>query len=504
MSKYIDLSPSPIALIESLRNIGYSMETAIADVVDNSITANATQIHIRFSWNSGNPWLAIVDNGYGMTKSELINAMRFGSMNPLEIRTPNDLGRFGLGMKTASLSQCQHLYVLSQKDGQVSCCEWDLKLIAKTDNPKWTLGVLDLEAIRQRTNLNLIYRELFNHNQNQCGTIVLWENLDKATEQSTLLEQEQYFSNVVYGARKHLELVFHRFLSPEVGHKKVEILMNGDDLKGFNPFNPRNLATQELEKQHIILDGEKIVVQPYVLPHHNKISRQEYEEYAGDGGYLHNQGFYVYRNRRLIIKGTWFRLIKKEELNKLIRIRVDIPNTLDHLWKIDVKKSHAVPSEAIKNELKRVIGKIEGVGRRVYQQRGARLSSNLKDPVWVRKAVGGMIVYQINRDHPLVTDLLRKVPSEQRGYFNQVLTMFENSFPVDLFFNDIASKPERVERPEFAEEALEMLLEVFIEMWAVQEKTNEEIVKELLLVDPFASNKNLTEKLMKRKGYIHE
>ena len=118
-NRYIDLSPSPIALIESLRNIGYSIETAIADVIDNSITADATQIHIRFSWNFGNPWLAIADNGHGMTKDELINAMRFGSMNPLETRAPNDLGRFGLGMKTASLSQCQHLTVLSQKDGQV-------------------------------------------------------------------------------------------------------------------------------------------------------------------------------------------------------------------------------------------------------------------------------------------------------------------------------------------------------------------------------------------------
>lgn len=501
MSKYIDLSPSPIALIESLRSIGYSMETAIADVIDNSITANATRIHIRFAWNSGSPWLAIIDNGDGMTRDELISAMRFGSMNPLETRAPNDLGRFGLGMKTASLSQCQHLTVLSKKNGQVSCCEWDLKQIVQTYSPRWNLGVLDLETIYERTILDSVYQESLTHTES--GTIVLWEDLDKIVEPNMSSEQENYFNAVISDARKHLELVFHRFLSPEVGKKKITILMNGDELKAFNPFNPRNLATQELEKQKIVVDGEKIVVQAYVLPHHNKISRQEYEEYAGHGGYLHNQGFYVYRNRRLIIKGTWFRLIKKEELNKLIRIRVDIPNTLDHLWKIDIRKSHAAPSETIKKELKRVIGKIEIAGRKVYHQRGAKLASGTKSPVWVRKAVGGTIVYQINREHPLVVDLLAKIPTEQKEFLQQIMTMFENSFPVDLFFNDVAGKPEQVERPKLDERALEGLLDVFIEKWLSSGMTNKELVEELLLVDPFASNRSSTEELLTRKGYIY-
>lgn len=502
MRNYIELSPSPISLIESLRNIGYSMETAIADVIDNSITANATQIHIRFSWDSGNPWLAIIDNGHGMTKDELINAMRFGSMNPLEARASNDLGRFGLGMKTASLSQCRHLTVLSQKNRQVSCCEWDLNKLSRADNPSWNLGVLDSDAIKQYTKLDSICKEAFT--TTKSGTIVFWEDMDTVTEQSMLPKQESHFNAVIDDARKHLELVFHRFLSPDTGKKKVTILMNGGELEAFNPFNPRNLATQELEKQQIFLGNEEIVVQAYVLPHHNKISRQEYDKYAGKGGYLHNQGFYVYRNKRLIIKGTWFRLIKKEELNKLIRIRVDIPNTLDHLWKIDVKKSHAVPSEIIKNELNHVIRKIEMAGRRVYHQRGAKLSTDTKSPVWNRKAVGGTIVYQINREHPLVVDLLEKIPVDQKEFLQHIITMFENSFPVDLFFNDIASKPEQVERPGFDERALEMLLDVFVESWVSSGMTNKELVEELLSVDPFASNKSLTEELIKRKGDIYE
>lgn len=501
MSNFIDLSPSPVALIESLRNIGYSMETAIADVIDNSITAKSTQISIRFSWNSGNPWLAVIDNGHGMTIEELINAMRFGSMNPLETRASNDLGRFGLGMKTASLSQCRHLTVLSKKNGQISCCEWDLKRISQNDGLGWNLGILDSNGIRQRDTLDAIYQEVFTH---MHGTIVLWEDMDRIIEQSVLSGQEKYFNSIIFDARKHLELVFHRFLSPDTGKKKVVILMNGDELKAFNPFNPRNLATQELEKQQIVLDGKKIVVQPYILPHHNKTSRQEYEEYSGDGGYLHNQGFYVYRNKRLIIKGTWFRLLKKQELNKLIRIRVDIPNTLDHLWKIDIKKSYAAPSETIKQELQRVIGKIEVAGRKVYHQRGAKLSSETKCPVWIRKVVGGTIIYQINREHPLVANLLEEVPVNQKEFFNQVMTMFESSFPVDLLFNDVAGKPEQVEKPGFDEKALEILLDVFAKRWISLGMANEKLVEELLSVDPFASNRKLTEELIKKKGFIHE
>lgn len=106
----INLSPRPSALLESLRSIGYTLETALADIIDNSITANSSSISVRFAWNNGDPWIAIIDDGDGMSNDELINAMRFGSRNPVEKRAKNDLGRFGLGMKTASISQCRHLY----------------------------------------------------------------------------------------------------------------------------------------------------------------------------------------------------------------------------------------------------------------------------------------------------------------------------------------------------------------------------------------------------------
>jgi len=125
--KYIDdLRPDPASLIESMRDIGYSMETAVADLIDNSITAGASNIDIRFSWNDGDPWLAIVDDGYGMDSDELTNAMRLGSKNPLEERDKEDLGRYGLGLKTASFSQCRKLTVISKVGESIEGREWNL------------------------------------------------------------------------------------------------------------------------------------------------------------------------------------------------------------------------------------------------------------------------------------------------------------------------------------------------------------------------------------------
>ncbi len=162
--RYLSLAPSPLPLIESLRDIGYSMETAIADIIDNSITAKATNVWIRFSWNFDNPWIAIIDDGYGMTENVLIEAMRFGSKNPRDDRPEDDLGRFGLGMKTASFSQCRHLTVLSKQNRHLSCCDWNLDKIAsdyrQNENNEW-LSVYRENNIQDLELLNMLYHTSF-------------------------------------------------------------------------------------------------------------------------------------------------------------------------------------------------------------------------------------------------------------------------------------------------------------------------------------------------------
>ena len=431
MPDYLNVQPSPSALVQSLRDIGYSMESAIADVIDNSITAKAKNIHVKFAWNNENPWIAIVDDGYGMSPAELTDAMRLGSRNPLEDRSDEDLGRFGLGLKTASFSQCRQLTLISRKDGILACREWDLDQIEENPDNGWRLKVLENFEIRDDKCIEDILPLM-----NQTGTIVLLRKLDRYDG------LEKKLNSLIEHSRVHLEIVFHRFLSPRPGEKKINIFLNNDRLSAFNPFNPTHPATQELPEQFIHVDDQAVKVQPYVLPHYNKTSRDEYQKYACSGGYLQNQGFYVYRNRRLIIKGVWFRLIKKEELTKLIRVQIDIPNSLDHLWKIDVKKSHASPPEAIRSELKLIIDRIAASGEKVYRQKGKKLASTVKVPGWTRTAAEGKILYEINKKHPLIVQFKNDLPDEKQQPFKDLVFMIESSFPTELFYSDVAKKPE--------------------------------------------------------------
>ena len=496
--RYLNLPPSPLALIESLCYIGYSIETAVADVIDNSITAKASKIWVRHSWNSGNSWLAIIDDGHGMTNDELIKAMRFGSMRPSENRSRDDMGRFGLGLKTASISQCRHLTVISKKDSQISAYEWDLDDIQSGGNNEWRLGIITSSDIKRHKILSPLYRDYIE--KLESGTIVYWEKLH-FEESSTIETRESLFELSIDRTRRHLELVFHRYLSPESGKRRLLISINEDPLESFNPFNPRNSATLELHEQRFSLDGEEIAVQPYILPHRNKVSQEEYDKYAGDEGYLNNQGFYVYRNRRLIIKGTWFRLLKKEELHKLIRVRVDIPNTLDHLWKIDVKKATASPPEGVRRELSHIMAKIQIPGRKVAVSHGQQLSASVKVPAWTRRAAKGNIIYEINRNYPLLRGLIDSLSSEQRDLVKNMISIVESSFPKDLFYNDFANNPEQIQEPVINKEQFEKLLDTFLAVVAPNSSPDSDTLQTLLATDPFASYSELTRTLLKKRGY---
>ncbi|SEH04938.1 ATP-binding protein [Candidatus Venteria ishoeyi] len=488
---FINSQPSPSILVQSLRDIGYSMESAIADIIDNSITAKAENIHIKFSWNDGEPWLAVLDDGHGMTANELTRAMKLGSKNPLDERGSNDLGRFGLGLKTASFSQCCKLTLVSCKDGMFSCREWDLDLINNDPDSGWRLRIIkDSELEQDKCIATLI------SNIQSNGTLVLWRHLDRYDD------SEKQLNSLIEDTRKHLELVFHRFLSPSPGKRKISISLNNALLEAFNPFNSAHPATQELPEQSIYVENCSITVQPYVLPHYNKTSRYEYEKYSGEGGYLQNQGFYVYRNKRLIIKGTWFRLIKKEELTKLIRVQVDLPNSLDHLWKIDIKKSHASPPETIRKELKKIIDKISLSGKRVYQQRGKKLLETVKVPSWIRTAAAGKITYTINQKHPLISQLNNNLSLGDQQKLKDLITMLESCFPTALFYSDIAKKPESLRKPEFGDKDFDILVDEIINYMRESKTPNTEIAERLLSTEPFSSYPEKTTKILHQKGLI--
>jgi len=435
--RLISMPPYPSVLIQSLRNIGYTMETAIADIVDNSITAHASKVSIQFELKGGSPWIAIIDNGYGMDEETLFQAMRFGSLSPAIERELSDLGRFGLGMKTASISQCRRLTVCSKRFNQIHACEWDLDQIDANGTTDWQIKVYGTEMISGDDLLNRII--INNLSSLDSGTIVLWRNIDSIKTEVSSRNYENRFNETMYLARRHLEVVFHRFMQSEQVGKTLKLDFNNNPLEAFNPFGPAIPSRQELPQEVININDADIIIQPYVLPHRNKVSQQVYDKYAGDEGYLHNQGFYVYRNKRLIVKATWFRLIKKEELNKLIRVRIDIPTRLDHLWSVNINKSQVLPPEIVRNQLKNIISRISGRGKRVFKQRAVRIISRDIVPLWNREIRDNRVFYSINYQHPIIKDVIDNLDNSTRDKLITSLNMLIGSFPYELYYTDVAN-----------------------------------------------------------------
>lgn len=326
--KSIPFAPN---LIESMRSLGYSFETAIADLIDNSISAKATRIDILLS-PIDNPYLIILDNGFGMNSGELEEALRYGAKNPLEKREKSDLGRFGLGMKSASLSQCRNLVVASKKDGAISCFSWNLDYIIQ--KKEWVLLEYGDEEINLLPQIDLL-KTLSN------GTYLMLENFDRISSSTDDLNTtlNSYMNSTI----DHLSLVFHRFLNDG-----VNIHVNNNKIIPRDPFLSTNHGTQPLPEQFITINNSKIRIKPYILPYINKLTPEELQKVGGKEDLRTNQGFYIYRNKRLIFWGSWFRLTRKEELSKLARVMVDIPNDLDEVWGVDIKKSTVHLPDVIK------------------------------------------------------------------------------------------------------------------------------------------------------------
>lgn len=284
--------PFAPALIESMRSLGYSFSSAIADLLDNSISAKATTIHI-LSEPSDNPSLVIFDDGCGMSAERLYEAMRYGSSNPLEERADDDLGRFGLGLKSASLSQCRKLIVVSKQDGVVSAYSWDLDYVI--EKKAWILKGFNENEISSFPKIEML-------NGVDHGTYVYLSEFDRIKESTVNISET--FSKCLDDMINHLALVFHRFLD-----ESLRIYVNGLEIESRDPFLISHKATQRKRESSFYINGEKITLKPYILPHLSKLSQDDMDKVGGKDRLRNDQGFYVYRNKRLIIWGTWFRLL---------------------------------------------------------------------------------------------------------------------------------------------------------------------------------------------------
>lgn len=422
MQETVLLPFAPI-LVESTRSIGYSFEAALADIIDNSIGKNTSEVHVNYS--SREPqYVVVMDNACGMDADELETAMRYGSKSSLEVRDNDDLGRFGLGLKTASMSQCRKLTVITKKKSKMYAACWDLDTIKTRGD--WILIKYSDSEIQ-----NLPYADILS--QQNSGTVVIWQEFDRILNGAA--NPQKVFDEKIEQARNHVSLVFHRFMDKENLRNRVKIYFNNSLLEPVDPFLTGNPATQPLTEQAIRINGSTIHVKPYILPYSSKVSGKDKKKLGDLCDLRQNQGFYIYRNRRLIIWGTWFRLIKQRELNKLARIRVDIPNTLDSIWEIDIKKSTASLPDIIKHNLVAVVLNSVGRSERVYKYRGRTVNQDSLQHVWNTIDNRGQFQYLINRELPIYKLLEESLDENAVGYLDSFVKMLEDSFPYgDVYY----------------------------------------------------------------------
>lgn len=334
MNSPSNLTPSAKRLISSMRDLGYEFADAVAEIVDNSIQAGGNVIQVNLQFDGYDSYLTVLDNGVGMTPSEIREAMRFGSMRDYE---QDDLGKFGLGLKTSSLSQCDSLTVSSrnsEKKVQLHSYSWDMDHINKVD--RWEILPIEIDDL-----LNPVVEHLYS----TTGTAVTWEKLNRLLNFQNPAggRAENDFKRLIQDLKVSLGATFHRYLTGEQRSRKVMIFVNGDLVESWDPFCRREKNTVELESFTIpiSMDGKKGLVKfrPFVLPAQSQFSSASAHLRAGGPAkWNKQQGFYIYRAGRLLQSGGWCGLRTSDEHSKLARVLVEIPAGFDDLFKVNISK----------------------------------------------------------------------------------------------------------------------------------------------------------------------
>ena len=439
-AEYEIVAPLAGSLMESLRASGYSLPDAISDLIDNSITAGARNVWLVFHWSGKDSWVSITDDGTGMDDGVLTDAMRIGSKNPAELRHPLDLGRYGLGLKTASLSQARSLTVATHTVDHhgKSIRRWDLDHLAATSD--WQLLRIPVEELKGDVN---------RFDGLKHGTLVVWEKLDRLVGPVSADNNRarQQFLSAIRSVEDHVAMVFHRFMGRQ---NSLSIWINGQKVRQWDPFLQNESATQRLSSEQLGVQDARITVTPYVLPHHSKLTDEKHGVAGGLAGWNAQQGFYVYRNERLILPGDWLGLgFQKEEHYKLARIQVDIPNSCDHEWGVDIRKSRARPPLALRDDLLRIARTTRNRAVRVYRHRGKVISRGLKGSptfVWQQSISRQRVSYVVNREHPLIKNALQS-KLIQSGELRRILRLIEEYVPIQQIWIDAAQGDESQSQP---------------------------------------------------------
>lgn len=477
-------------MMESLRAVGYTLGSAVADLVDNSITADASHIDVAFHWAGAGSAIVVQDDGRGMDEDTLREAMRPGTRNPLEERSRKDLGRFGLGLKTASFSQARLLTVASKEKGKKAYARhWDIDLLAK--EKKWLLvkgapasAVRFVQEFEKRSN----------------GTLVVWQNLDRLLHPKDGYGDEvrDAFLEKGIGVKQHLSMVFHRYLE---GPDPLTITVNGPPaLEPWDPFLRDHPKTTWLEKESQEIFGHSIHVRPYVLPHHSHLSPADHERAGGPRGWNAMQGFYVYREKRLLVAGDYLGLkFLQEPHYSLARIQVDLPNTMDSEWQLDVKKATAVPPQTLRPKLEKIAKITRKWASEVYRRKGRVIRQQHADEdemVWELRKKHGKKFFAINRKHPSIRHAI-DMGGDVSKHVRHVIALVERSMPLESIVyqfqespDEFASAAEHADEEEIVAQGI-ALYHIFLEAGMKPDKAREKVLQ----TDPFGDSAALVAQL---------
>jgi hypothetical protein len=373
MSKKNELIPSARRLIGSLRDMGYEFAPAVADLVDNSVEAGATEVDVWIEFKGDESWVRIADNGKGMSGAVLREAMRYGSEREY---VDGDLGKFGLGMKTASMSQCRCLTVASRPKGSSSLAafRWDLDHLLKSD--KWEILPVGRSELPSSIAAGL---------KKGFSTVVLWQQLDRILGYKHPYGefQRKQLAQMSREVEDHLAMVFHRFLSGEARRRRIKITLNGNPVEPWDPFCRKEERTRKLEGRSLPIEQDgvrgEVLFEPFVLPHQNRFSTSDaHERASGPRKWNRQQGFYIYRADRLIQSGGWSGLRVQDEHTKLARVALCFNPKLDEAFKINVAKMRVQLPAQLRGDLERLLAPVIRAADSEYRNSGGGLNAGMK------------------------------------------------------------------------------------------------------------------------------
>ena len=445
MTKFVDQSPDPKSHIKTLMHIGYTLNSAISDLIDNSITAGAKNIEIFAPPGLDSPIISIIDDGCGMESEELIQNMRIGCKDPRIDREKGDLGRFGSGLKTASFSQALQLTVITKKQGSPpTAARWDIQEIERTNS--WCLEVFESHELSQIEG----YAGNFPF---PSGTQIIWDKLICIDEGSHIIDKDKELAAKISELKSHIALHFHRFM---LGANKRTFSINRGEINPIDPFMKGANGYQEGPSERLRCKGGHIEISTHVLPHFNKMDPMTLERMGGAEGITQNQGIYIYREKRLIQAGGWMGMNRNSQLGALARVQVDIPAALDNDWATDVKKETLQIPARVKGGLRKFMADPVKRSKKVYSYKGKTETAN---EFWkiCEDENTKKITYLVDPNNSALENIFERFLESDKSILVSYLNELAKNLPINHIYEKMAERPNDIQQDELDMSILESI-----------------------------------------------